>query len=164
MAPYLKLIVSLPALLVLASCSGTDNTTKADTISNTNNGRAESVKVFRIAAAANLAGILPTVIEAYQAKAAYNKDGQNIDRQDTDNFPEGGFMKDQALSREETLKGMTIWAAYSNFEEEEKGSIEPGKFADFVILDRDIMEVEIDSVPDTKVISTFVNGEQVYKN
>ncbi len=88
----------------------------------------------------------------------------SVDRQDTDNFPEGGFMKDQALSREETLKGMTIWAAFSNFEEDEKGSIEPGKFADFVILDRDIMEVEIDSVPDTKVISTFVNGEQVYKN
>ncbi|TBW28307.1 amidohydrolase [Gramella sp. KN1008] len=87
-----------------------------------------------------------------------------VDRQDTDNFPEGGFMKDQALSREETLKGMTIWAAYSNFEEDEKGSIEPGKFADFVILDRDIMEVEIDSVPETKVLYTFVNGEQVYKN
>ncbi len=88
----------------------------------------------------------------------------SVDRQDTGNYPEGGFMKDQALSREETLKGMTIWAAYSNFEEEEKGSIEPGKFADFVILDRDIMEVEIDSVPDTKVLGTFVNGEQVYKN
>ncbi|MDX1761012.1 MAG: amidohydrolase [Christiangramia sp.] len=87
-----------------------------------------------------------------------------VDRQDTDNYPEGGFMKDQALSREETLKGMTIWAAYANFEEDEKGSIEPGKFADFVILDRDIMEVEIDSVPETKVMATFVNGEQVYKN
>ena len=78
--------------------------------------------------------------------------------------PEEGFMKDQALSREETLKGMTIWAAFANFEEEEKGSIQPGKFADFIILDRDIMKVEIDSVPDTKVISTFVDGEQVYKN
>ena len=88
----------------------------------------------------------------------------SVDRQDTENYPVGGFMKDQALSREETLKGMTIWAAYSNFEEEEKGSIEPGKFADFIILDRDIMQVEIDSVPDTKVISTFVNGEQVYNN
>ncbi|MCH4823400.1 amidohydrolase [Gramella lutea] len=87
-----------------------------------------------------------------------------VDRQDTDNYPAAGFMRDQALSREETLKGMTIWAAYSNFEEDEKGSIEPGKFADFVILDRDIMEVEIDSVPDSKVISTFVNGEQVYNN
>ncbi|MCM8568013.1 amidohydrolase [Gramella jeungdoensis] len=87
-----------------------------------------------------------------------------VDRQDTENYPEGGFMKEQALSREETLKGMTIWAAYSNFEEDEKGSIEPGKFADFVILDRDIMEVEIDSVPETQVLHTFVNGEQVYKN
>jgi len=86
----------------------------------------------------------------------------SVDRQDTDNFPEGGFMRNQALSREETLKGMTIWAAYSNFEEEEKGSIEVGKFADFVILDRDIMQVEMDSVPDTQVISTFVNGEQVF--
>ncbi|MCP9201235.1 amidohydrolase [Gramella sp. GC03-9] len=87
-----------------------------------------------------------------------------VDRQDTENYPEGGFMREQALSREETLKGMTIWAAYSNFEENEKGSIEPGKFADFVILDRDIMEVDIDSVPDTKVLHTFVGGEQVYKD
>ncbi|MFV8224751.1 amidohydrolase [Christiangramia aquimixticola] len=87
-----------------------------------------------------------------------------VDRQDTENFPEEGFMKDQALSREETLKGMTIWAAFSNFEENEKGSIEPGKFADFIILDRDIMKVNIDEVPNTKVIYTFVNGEQVYKN
>ncbi|GAA4318617.1 amidohydrolase [Pontixanthobacter gangjinensis] len=87
-----------------------------------------------------------------------------VDRQDIENYPEGGFMKEQALSREESLKGMTIWAAYANFEEKEKGSIEPGKFADFVILDRNIMKVEIDSVPETKVIATFVNGEQVYKN
>lgn len=85
MSPFMKLIFSLPALLVLASCSGTDNTTKTDTASNTNNGKTKSAQVLRIAAAANLAGILPTVIEAYQAKAAYNKDGQNIDRQDTDN-------------------------------------------------------------------------------
>ncbi|AVR43965.1 amidohydrolase [Christiangramia fulva] len=87
-----------------------------------------------------------------------------VSRQDTENYPEGGFMKDQALSREETLKGMTIWAAYANFEENEKGSIEAGKFADFVILDRDLMEVALDSVPETKVIRTFINGEQVYKN
>jgi len=86
----------------------------------------------------------------------------SVDRQDTENYPKDGFMKDQALSREETLRGMTIWAAYSNFEEEEKGSIEAGKFADFVMLDRDIMKVEMDSVPETKVISTFVNGEQVF--
>jgi len=57
---------------------------------------------------------------------------------------------------------MTIWAAYSNFEEDEKGSIENGKFADFVILDQNIMEIEGAEIPKTKVISTFLNGERVY--
>ncbi len=85
-----------------------------------------------------------------------------VARQDTDNFPEDGFMKEQALSREETLKGMTIWAAYANFEEKEKGSIEPGKFADFIILDKDIMKVENSEIPEIKVLETYVNGEKVY--
>lgn len=85
-----------------------------------------------------------------------------VARQDTDNFPEDGFMKEQALSREETLKGMTIWAAYANFEEKEKGSIEAGKFADFIILDRDIMKVENSEIPEIKVLETYVNGEKVY--
>ena len=85
MSLYLKLIASLPALLILANCSGADNTTKADAVSNTNNGKAESAQVLRIAAAANLAGILPTVIEAYQAEAAYSKDGQNKDPKNTGN-------------------------------------------------------------------------------
>ena len=83
MSLYLKLIVSLPALLVLASCSGTDNTTKTDTVSDTNanNVKAESAPILRIAAAANLAGVLPAVIKAYQAEAAHSKDGHNKDRQ-----------------------------------------------------------------------------------
>ncbi|MGB7842566.1 MAG: amidohydrolase family protein [Salinimicrobium sp.] len=85
-----------------------------------------------------------------------------VARKDTENFPEGGYMKEQALSREETLKGMTIWAAYSNFEEDEKGSIEPGKFADFVILDRDIMEVPETEIPQIKVKATYLGGEKVY--
>jgi len=82
-----------------------------------------------------------------------------VDRQDLEEFPEDGFQRENALSREEALKGMTIWAAYSNFEEHEKGSIEAGKFADFVILDRDIMKVDINKVPKTKVKSVFVGGE-----
>ncbi|SFN82289.1 amidohydrolase [Salegentibacter flavus] len=82
-------------------------------------------------------------------------------RQDTDQYPEAGFMKDQALSREETLKGMTIWAAYANFEEEEKGSIEAGKFADFIILDKNIMEIDEQEIPEVKVLETYVNGEKV---
>ncbi|MCM4157690.1 amidohydrolase [Gramella sp. AN32] len=87
-----------------------------------------------------------------------------VARQDTENYPEGGFLPEQKLNREETLKGMTIWAAYANFEEKEKGSIEPGKFADFIILDRDLMETDLKSIPETKVISTFINGELVYEN
>ncbi|MCF7560415.1 amidohydrolase [Sabulilitoribacter multivorans] len=81
-----------------------------------------------------------------------------VARQDLEQFPDGGFQMENALSREETLKGMTIWAAYSNFEEEEKGSIEVGKFADFIILDKDIMTIEITEIPNIKVINTFVDG------
>jgi hypothetical protein len=84
-------------------------------------------------------------------------------RKDLNNYPKEGFQMENSLTREETLKGMTIWGAFSNFEEEEKGSIEVGKFADFVILDQDIMQIEGDKIPKTKVISTFLNGEKVYQ-
>jgi predicted amidohydrolase YtcJ len=83
-------------------------------------------------------------------------------RKDTDNYPKDGFQMENALTREQTLRGMTIWAAHSNFEENEKGSIEVGKFADFVILNQNIMEVEGAKIPNTKVIGTYVNGEKVY--
>ncbi len=59
-----------------------------------------------------------------------------VARKDLNNYPENGFQMENALTREEALKGMTIWAAYSNFEENEKGSIEVGKMADFVVLDK----------------------------
>jgi predicted amidohydrolase YtcJ len=83
-------------------------------------------------------------------------------RQDLEGYPKGGYQMENALSREETLKGMTIWAAYSNFEENEKGSIEVGKFADFVILNQNIMEVEGSKIPETKAVTTYLNGEKVY--
>jgi len=84
-----------------------------------------------------------------------------VSRKDLKGYPEDGFEPENALSREETLKGMTIWAAYSNFEENEKGSIEAGKMADFVILDQNIMEITIEKVPNTKVLETWVGGEKV---
>jgi hypothetical protein len=83
-------------------------------------------------------------------------------RKDANGFPEGGFQVENALTREETIKGMTVWAAYSNFEENEKGSLEVGKFADFVVLDRDLMKCDEKDVLKTKVLYTFLNGQAVY--
>jgi len=67
------------------------------------------------------------------------------------------------LSREQALRGMTIWAAKSNFEEKEKGSLEVGKFADFVIVDQDLMKVGGQDILKTSVLSTFVGGEKVFE-
>lgn len=87
-----------------------------------------------------------------------------VARKDLNQFPEDGFQKQDALSREETLMGMTIWAAYSNFEDHEKGSIEIGKFADFVVLDKDIMTCDETEIPNIQVEATFVGGKMVFKN
>ncbi|GAB3812960.1 hypothetical protein GCM10028895_04510 [Pontibacter rugosus] len=86
-----------------------------------------------------------------------------VARQDAKNYPEGGFQMENALSREDALRGITIWAAKSNFEEGEKGSIEAGKFADFILVDRDLMTVEPSEMRATQVLSTYVNGKLVYK-
>ncbi|HXB40299.1 MAG TPA: amidohydrolase [Bacteroidia bacterium] len=84
-------------------------------------------------------------------------------RKDTKGFPAGGFQPENALTREETIKGMTIWAAYSNFEEKEKGSLEPGKFADFILLDTDLMKCAEGDILKSKVLYTFVNGQMVFE-
>lgn len=96
-------------------------------------------------------GIDP-LITFYAAVARKNKDG----------LPKNGFQIENALSRLQALKGMTIWAALSNFEEETKGSLEVEKFADFVILNRDIMTVEEDELLKARVTATYVNGEKVF--
>jgi predicted amidohydrolase YtcJ len=83
-------------------------------------------------------------------------------RMDQTGYPTGGWMMENALSREESLKAMTIWAAKSCFEENERGSIEPGKMADFVVLEEDIMKIEPIKVPKTKVMETWIGGERVF--
>ena len=84
-------------------------------------------------------------------------------RKDKKGFPAGGYQMENALSREEALRAMTIWAAKGSFEEKEKGSIEAGKFADFVILDQDIMKVDPSALFNTKVLKTYLNGEKVFE-
>lgn len=83
-------------------------------------------------------------------------------RRDLKNYPPEGFYGDQALDRIQALKAMTIWGAKAGFEENEKGSLEIGKFADFVILDNDIMTITETEIPHTKVEQTFIHGKQVY--
>lgn len=84
-------------------------------------------------------------------------------RQDAKGFPAGGFQMENALTREETLKGMTIWAAKASFEEKEKGSLEAGKAADFIILNTDLMECENSAILKTMVIGTYINGQKVFE-
>jgi hypothetical protein len=82
-----------------------------------------------------------------------------VARQDLKGYPAEGYMAEEALSREDALRGMTLWAAYSNFEESERGSIEPNKWADFVILSQDIMQVPAGQIPKTLAEETFIAGK-----
>lgn len=86
-----------------------------------------------------------------------------VERRDEKQYPKNGFQMENALSRSESLKGMTIWAAYAAFEEKEKGSLEAGKSADFIVLDKDIMTCSAPDILRTKVLLTYINAELVYK-
>ena len=85
-------------------------------------------------------------------------------RKDSENFPEEGFLAENKLTRMQALRGMTIWGAYANFEEKEKGTIEVGKAADFVILDRDILKVNEKRILKSRVVATLLDGQIVYSN
>jgi len=74
------------------------------------------------------------------------------------------FILNQALSRKETLRGMTIWAAHSNFMENKTGSLEVGKYADFIVLNKDLLTESKKGIRKTKVLQTFIEGEQIYKS
>lgn len=87
----------------------------------------------------------------------------SVVRKDLKGFPKDGFQPENKLKRKDAIKAMTIQAAFANFEENEKGSLEEGKYADFVILDRDLMKIDDKDIPKTKVLATYVNGEKVYE-
>jgi predicted amidohydrolase YtcJ len=82
-------------------------------------------------------------------------------RKNLDFLPQGGFQTENAVSREDALRAMTIWAAKASLDEGVKGSIEPGKWADFIVLDRDIMTAEEQDIPGTKVVSIYIAGEKI---
>jgi predicted amidohydrolase YtcJ len=84
-------------------------------------------------------------------------------RKDAKGWPQNGFQMENALTRKDALRGMTIWAAKANFEESEKGSLEKGKFADFIILNTDLLKVDPASILNTVVLKTYLNGELVYE-
>lgn len=86
-----------------------------------------------------------------------------VARTDKNNQPVGGFQIENSLSREEALKGMTIWAAYACFQEDSRGSIEKNKLADFVILDKDVMQAPLNEIRNIKVNCTYINGKAVFK-
>ncbi len=83
-------------------------------------------------------------------------------RKDAKNFPADGFQKENALTREQAIKGMTIWAAKAGFMEHETGSLEVGKKADFVILDTDLMQANEAQLLKTKIFATYIGGDKVY--
>ena len=86
-----------------------------------------------------------------------------VTRQDPSNWPAGGWYPEQKMTRQEALESITIWAAYAGFQESMLGSLSPGKYADFVILDRDIMRVPDNEILATRVVSTWIGGKRVYK-
>ncbi len=86
-----------------------------------------------------------------------------VSRQDAAGFPVNGFNKPEALSRMDALKGMTIWAAKGQFEENEKGSIEKGKWADFVVYDLDLIHDDLLKIRNSTPAETYSAGKQVYK-
>ncbi|MEP6691833.1 MAG: amidohydrolase [Gemmatimonadaceae bacterium] len=86
-----------------------------------------------------------------------------VSRRDADNWPAGGWFPEQAMTREEALKAMTIWPAYAAFAEQQMGSLTPGKVMDFVVLDHDIMKMPAEYILGTTVVATWLGGKAVYE-
>ena len=83
-------------------------------------------------------------------------------RKDAEGYPSEGYHIDQCITRESAIYGMTLWAAIANFHEEEVGSIEVGKWADLVVMDRNLLTAAPEKILDTKILRTFVAGIQTY--
>jgi predicted amidohydrolase YtcJ len=82
-------------------------------------------------------------------------------RKDAKGFPANGFQMENALTREQAIRGMTIWAAKAGFLEKEVGSLEVGKKADFMVLDQDLMTIPDTAILNSKVLHTYIGGKRV---
>ena len=87
----------------------------------------------------------------------------SVSRQDAKGWPVGGWFPEQRMTREEALKSMTIWPAYAAFQEAELGSLTPGKHADFVVLDQDLLRIPDAMLAQVRVRSTWFAGRKVYE-
>lgn len=85
-----------------------------------------------------------------------------VTRQGRDGEPEGGWYADQALTRAEALHSFTLAGAYAARQEDRLGSLEPGKWADFIVIDRDYFTVPAAEIDDIVVLETWVGGQQAY--
>lgn len=92
----------------------------------------------------------------------FNTFAAAVFRSDKNHFPQGGFLPQNALTRKEALWGITLWAAMSVKEDDVKGSLEIGKYADFIICPINLLTASIDEIYNANVTSTFINGKLVY--
>ena len=86
-----------------------------------------------------------------------------VTRQSQANLPAGGWYPGQAMTREEALYSFTLGAAYAAHQETTLGSLEPGKWADFIVIDQDYFSMPASDIWKTKVLQTWVAGEKVYQ-
>ena len=87
-----------------------------------------------------------------------------VTRQDRNNQPKDGWYKDEALSIEDAFKAFTIGAAYAAHDEQNNGSLEPGKYADFIVIDQNIFTIDPKDIWKTQVLETWVNGQRIYQH
>src|SRR5699024_8694746 len=87
-----------------------------------------------------------------------------VTRMTRDEEPKGGWYPEQKITREEALRSYTIWGAYAQFQEDQIGSIEVGKYADFALIDRDYMSIPENEIKDMETLATFVDGNLVYRS
>jgi predicted amidohydrolase YtcJ len=85
-----------------------------------------------------------------------------VTRQNANMQPKTGWIPEEKVSRQEALRGFTLDAAYAAFQDDKIGTLEVGKRADFIFVDRDIFEVPASDIRDTQVLETWINGKQVF--